>query len=68
MYTSAKRLLNDSTQIIDKGIYSTNSKEFKEAINNQRQATIQLDLLRNNSEKGKSGELSEFLSLQIPSI
>ena len=56
LYKSAKLQREEASGVINSGLYKATSKEYKEAERNQRQATIQIDLLRNDNKKS----LSEF--------
>ena len=55
-YKSAKLQREEASNVINSGLHKANSPEYKEAERNQRQATFQIDLLRNDNRKS----LSEF--------
>ena len=59
LYLSAIRLLSNATQRLSSGLLSSGSKEFRLENQNMRQATRQLDLLR-NAGNGAGRQLSEF--------
>jgi len=56
LYKSAKLQREEASNVINSGLHKANSPEYKEAERNQRQATFQIDLLRNDNRKS----LSEF--------
>jgi superfamily II DNA/RNA helicase len=56
---SAQKTLTAASHNIASGFYSASSPEYKKHRKTQDQANRQLDLLRNNTGKGR-GELSEF--------
>ena len=56
LYKSAKLQREEASGVINSGLHKANSPEYKEAERNQRQATFQIDLLRNDNRKS----LSEF--------
>jgi superfamily II DNA/RNA helicase len=56
LYQAAKVQLDEATSVIKSGLWKVNSPEYKEADQNQRQATRQLTLLRNDERNS----LTEF--------
>ncbi|MCA9468582.1 MAG: DEAD/DEAH box helicase [Nitrospira sp.] len=59
LYRSARSILTQATQKIERGTLGLGSDEYRKYKRNQDQATRQLDLLRNETV-GRSSELSEF--------
>lgn len=59
LYRSARSILSQATQKIERGTLGLGSDEYRKYKRNQDQATRQLDLLRNETF-GRSTELSEF--------
>jgi superfamily II DNA/RNA helicase len=59
LYKNALTMRSLATQHIESGIYTALSKEFKEYQRRQRQATVQIDLLKCETGRGVS-TLSEF--------
>jgi superfamily II DNA/RNA helicase len=59
LYRSARSILTQATQKIERGTLGLGSDEYRKYKRNQDQATRQLDLLRNETF-GRSSELSEF--------
>lgn len=60
LYQSALKQLKVATNILNSGIYTSNSKEFVEAKRNVTLAQRQIDLLKNNTQGSK--QMSEFYS------
>lgn len=60
LYQSAIKQLKVATNILNSGIYPSNSKEFVEAKRNVTLAQRQIDLLKNNTQGNK--QMSEFYS------
>lgn len=59
IFQSARSMLTDASKKIESGILKASSDEYKQAQRQQNQATHQLTLLKNESERG-STQLSEF--------
>lgn len=59
IFQSARSMLTDASKKIESGIFKASSDEYKQAQRQQNQATHQLTLLKNESERG-STQLSEF--------
>lgn len=56
LYKAAKLQRLEASELINSGMFKATSKEYKDAERNQRQATFQIDLLRNENSRS----LSEF--------
>lgn len=60
LFRAARRLLTESSAVIESGLHTSDSKELRRAKSGAFQAQRQIDLLRNNPGKGRHRELTEF--------
>lgn len=60
LYQDARLQLEGATKAIESGVYISKSREYRHAARRQSQATLCLNLLRNDRVVGHSTQLSEF--------
>ena len=60
LYFAAKQQLLEANNVINSGLYTTNSQEMKNARRNQIQATIQIDILKNQVSKYSFSEFYPY--------